>query len=134
MPSTPPTIVIFVMFKSIEIPELLFQKHCPGYAMSVTTFTNILCISHSFFCCKCLSKSQKVSCGKGKMQAEILQIWFDEDEMRIKSKSISILQYLKGHIYTKKGSNIKYWQPLLDVACCMSDYKLRLNERVNFLL
>lgn len=101
MPSTPPTIVIFVRFKSIEIAELFFQKHCPGYAVSVTTFTNILCISHSFFFCKYLSKSQKVSCWKGKMQAEILQICFDEDEMRNNSNSISILQYLKGHIYTK---------------------------------
>lgn len=118
------------MFKSAEIAEWLFQKRCSGYAMSVTTSTNILCISHSFFC-KHLSKSQKGSCGKGKMQAEILQTCFGEDEMRIKSKSISILKYLKGHLYMKNRSNIKYWQPLLYVACYMSDYKPRLNEWIS---
>lgn len=117
MPLTPLTIVILVMFKSIDIAELLFQKHCPGYAMSVTTSTNILCISHSFFC-KYLSKSQTESCGKGKMQAEILQTCFGEDEMQIKFKSISIRKYLKGHIYTKMdqtlntGSHCYMWHPM----------------------
>lgn len=116
-PLTPPTIGIFVMLKSIDIAELLFQKHCPGYAMSVTTSTNILCISHSFFC-KHLSKSQTESCGKGKMQAETLQTCFGEDEMQIKSKSISILKYLKGHTYIKMdqtlntGSHCYMWHAM----------------------
>lgn len=119
------TIVIFVMLKSIDIAELLFQKHCPGYAMSVTTSTNILCISHSFFC-KHLSKSQVLweRQDAGWNSSDLFWWRWNADQVQIYFHP-EIFE--RSHIY-KNGSNIKYWQPLLYVACYVSDYKLRLNE------
>lgn len=96
----------FCLVKRLGNAEWLFQEHCPGYAMSVITSTNMLYIPCSFFSCKHLSKPQKKSFGKDKMQAEILQICTDGGETRIKSKTISILKYFgRAHVYQKR---IKY--------------------------